>query len=524
MNVRLKGGTTAMNAAAEATTDFTPAIPLFRNGVNVTIEPSLSEAANVTGYILPAFNDEVSPSDSSYASSIMPFSTAKSGYEPEFSSWFLPVALYTGYGNPYCSFFSPIQFKELAALDSSINTFDPIVACRIFAFTERTKNNNSYWVDNFIAALPAKEPGGYPIQRFPALGYKKDKGKHLLNVYSKNSKDENGYRNKLLILSDTAMLQLCNDLKVDAPKWLREPTDPNYPDLLIGDPTNPKQAIMFKSYSKEEGAIKCNCLTFGAQDKAAGAYRCEKAPISEEVLRGRTDLLNLSLYYPPSAEEIARHVLRSYPEVAPLLVAACNRKFDIEGIVEEVVESGAKTKNHIKPENYEKEAPSHDSMPMPPDPMPIPMPMPAPSSPEPAPAPSPATVSYWVTVDGVVMKKTRSEVESLVDRNPELQIMELDHKGGWVRARDLGFGLTFSQKEQEQETALAPAPSPAVFADTGAATLPVSGTQENIVEILEQYKALKLEFEKEGPANQPITVIKKLSSLRKTLQDAGVSV
>lgn len=250
--------------------------------------------SHVRGLILPAFDPDLSINDLSRQMSVGSYRTTaidpKTSYN-ELSAWMITVKGYSYYGNNCSTFISPSMVGEI----------DPIIELRKEVYRRKNRGDNS--LEWLVKAGPAKTDKTY----LPGTT-----GLTLMNVWSANTnekaKDAQEVKNRILVLKQTAVDKLINDLNDSHPAAIAVPRDPNWKEFLFGDITDPSNAVEWGvTSSKTTNGGAAAVLTLGNKmaTPQGMVLNCVSKPIPQEALAGRYDLADLvNVLHIPTTEEV----------------------------------------------------------------------------------------------------------------------------------------------------------------------------------------------------------------------------
>lgn len=481
---RIAGGSQSDKAMAQGQ----GRIGFFQKGVN-NIKPSGKHP--LQGRILPARDPEMSPSDSAWAASVIPYRDMISGeldpdtQSPAFTGWYANVLGYRFFGRGSEDLLSPQTLKGLVG-DSPISTEDAADPIQdIFNFAAESGNED--WVA--MTKKPEKKNSRSPIPLASKLS--------LLNMYVKTSKA--GWENAVVVVSRSALENLKLKLCWPTPRSI-EPLDPKFPDYLYGDVTAPKTGLLTTITSIELENISVNGFVFATKDFTLdGAQRMAlKDAEQNKILAARYDLtssdtLKILTYQqivdflvddgtipyeliqqacgdcanvPPSkrqnttvsagtrtAGRPAREEVETEPEAEPVqqrpakggaATAPLRRNPVDEAEADQI--SGLGEEAPEAPEDEAPPAPEEDEAP------------PAPEEEAPAaPEPEPERI-FWVSIDKAVTKKPESEIVAAIEAGCAVRVMALDREGGWQAPSAFGIEVGVTAEPVAAQAPAKPAP------------------------------------------------------------------
>lgn len=315
MNGKLIGGSKGMiTEESPYYSDNVKRIQMFKvPGLYPTI---VRKGAPVTGVILPAFDNSLSPQDSAYATSYIPYCDTSvkdrtTGFYDK-TDWFVPLGsvnskryvssggVYKYYGTGASTFISPTIFK---------GGKDPIIDLRVFIFGQIKEGNKKYAPLVTKAPFNPKEPKKTEVCPLPSPSMM-----YMVNIYgtgsNKYAKDNDEMKNRVLLLGSMTFNALMkNVVNVFRPGNIPETycADKDFPDMLYGDITNPNRAIIFSSEMANEDGVPYPYLNFGkvSYSGAVPKLECKTMEVDKAVLAGRYNLLDTdNVVHIPSYDEI----------------------------------------------------------------------------------------------------------------------------------------------------------------------------------------------------------------------------
>lgn len=273
-----------------------------------------TNVGSLTGFILPAFDSNMSTVDSTYATSYEPYRLAgtldKETNEPKFSNWYYTFDVYDFFGDNYHSIISPI----------SAGMPDPIGDLRMYIYTQRKRYNDTtymylvdkkYWGD-INAINDFKQKVALPS----AAKYT------FMNVFSTSGEDgDTTMANRVLMLRPGAQKELISTL--NRPRTMRDgaAVDPVWADYKIGDVTNPNAAIQFgvKLIPTENNAsIMFPVLDFAKPN--------ELKSIPASALAGRYELDDDSVLNIPTYDEMVNILINETSVPYDLIKFVCQKR------------------------------------------------------------------------------------------------------------------------------------------------------------------------------------------------------
>ena len=272
-----------------------------------------------SGYILPGFDSSLHPEDSSRGSSIGHYRDInkidQDSMLPEFTDWVVFVDGYNYYGKGMSTFVSP----------ATIGKKDPIIELRKEVYRRKRQGDNSL---NYLVELPQNAtmqdkiilPGAATMA--------------LMNVWAtgtnEREKDFNQYKNRVLCLKVTAWSVLKDLLDEMRPATVTTPRDADWPHFLLGDVTNPLQAVRWNSTEYvDKNGFKSAVMTFGRYTMQPGSmertFNCHAEQLPMEALTGRYDLADIqNVLHIPSPEEVAELLVEEDQVPYDLIASVCD--------------------------------------------------------------------------------------------------------------------------------------------------------------------------------------------------------
>lgn len=292
-------------------------IPMFKIK---DLYPSVmhENSTNFSCVILPAFDANVNPMDSSYKESVMPY--RDKNYKTEsgayaFSGWFVSIQGYKFYGKGMSTFVSP----------KTVGEQDPIYDLTTYVRNAMRTGDNTY---GYLVERYAPKSGKFTALMNPSM-------MHLLNIWGSNtnvrSKDQ-AVKNRVLMLAPTAFAKLTSDLDAYG---TTDDADPNWPNYLYGDPTDPSRAIVCTPMSYSTTAtgtnrqISCQVLNFGRVTPQGQTLHlaAQRTTVTPDMLRGRYNLTDTeNVLHIPSYDEIVELLVEEELIPYDLIERVCSDK------------------------------------------------------------------------------------------------------------------------------------------------------------------------------------------------------
>lgn len=326
-------------------------IPMF--SVQGLYPGFFSEKNTPHGYqcvILPAFDSSLQPYDTVYQESYMPCRNKKLVTDEgayAFTGWFCTVYGHTYYGSAKSSFISPVTW----------DLPDPLA--EIYNYVAPKKKSDSRMAKLMDYTANDKKT---IISRPTRL--------RLINIWGPSTvsrSEDQGEKNRVLCLKPMAFDKLVEDLNRTG---TTDNKDPNWPNHIFGDPTDPERAILCspKLYpSPMQSQNGFFGLYLGTTSFTTDAMHLDAqfTKITKEMLRGRYRLNEI--LYAPEYEEIMDIILSDGLIPRDIVEAACSRV-------------PVERKTYVAPPPAVKEEPVFAPI------------SPAPVTPAPAPTPAPSSI------------------------------------------------------------------------------------------------------------------------------------
>jgi len=230
--------------------------------------------------ILPAFDLNMSPEDSAFATSVVPYRDIYSGRlneksgTPEFTSWFAVAKGYKFFGRIQTNFLSPLTLKALGSV-SVAETADPVQDCRQYC-----RNSG----DPALKAL-AEKPADQGKVAKAVVPRESDLA--LYNIYYP---EQNEWKSAIGVTSLTAHEDLEDKLSWQTPRTQAEVIDANFPDYLFGDITNPQTGLLASVSQFKVGQM--GVIGFNFSTKAYTTEGSRLMPVTEKELAARRMLMS----------------------------------------------------------------------------------------------------------------------------------------------------------------------------------------------------------------------------------------
>jgi hypothetical protein len=132
--------------------------------------------------------------------------------------------------------------------------------------------------------------------------------------------------NRILMLNSAAFDELIKDLDAYRPGNMSS-IDPNWPDFMFGDITNPERAIKFTSQAAKTN-ISFTKMCLGTYDRRTGLnYVVEDLTTRPEILAGRYDLTDTdNLIHIPTYDEVVNQLVIEGTVPYNLIAEVCGKK------------------------------------------------------------------------------------------------------------------------------------------------------------------------------------------------------
>jgi hypothetical protein len=132
--------------------------------------------------------------------------------------------------------------------------------------------------------------------------------------------------NRILMLNSAAFEELINDLDAYRPGNMSS-IDPDWPDFMFGDITNPERAIKFTSQAAKTN-ISFTKMCLGTYDRRTGlSYVTEDLTTRPEILAGRYDLTDTdNLIHIPTYDEVVNQLVTEGTVPYSLIAEVCGKK------------------------------------------------------------------------------------------------------------------------------------------------------------------------------------------------------
>lgn len=271
---------------------------------------SEKHTSNFSCVILPSFDFSYDENDSAFKESYVPCRD-KNNLDEEnrytFTGWFLTIKGYVYYGKGYSTFMSPVTWHQP----------DPIND--IYRLVIDMKNKGDHTYDPLL---------NFSTNKCTAIA--RPTNLYLINIWgtgaNEKAKDQAEEKNRVLLLKQMAFERLRNDLNLTG---CVDKMDPEWPNHLFGDPTNPKRAIICtnKSYPSPNNAqIRYQGLYLGQTRFMGGKLILDARfrDISVKMLQGRY-MINNILHF-PEYDEILDLIVSEGVIPYELITRACADK------------------------------------------------------------------------------------------------------------------------------------------------------------------------------------------------------
>ena len=403
------------------------AISFFQKGIRYLIP---SEKKRVSGRILPARDASMSPEDSAYATSVVPYRDRTSGLRDQdtqteaLAGWYSAIKGYKYFGRLMANLTSPLSLKALGGDISIAEIADPIQDCRALA------RNNPDWKH-----LTEKPTGPGVDQRAKAV-IPRESNFALLNMYAQEERGP--WETQLVVVAHQAVEDLKKKLALQTARNQAEVADPNWPDYLYGDVTDPQNGFLVNILPFKVGAITVNGFVFGTKENTIEG--CRKQPVTPEILADRRVLFSPKTLRIDTYQDIVNFLVADGTIPYEIIVAACSNMANVPPPPKQnVTYSGPQ-----QPQRPAQPAGRMEGMPVGSTGAPTPpRPPQASQPPRPPTPPKAAETTFWyVDGSGAACEGPRSVVQNIVDGGVDPDIMTADQSSGWVKASSLGFKPT----------------------------------------------------------------------------------
>lgn len=319
MAYTLQAGSAGYEQMKANTNSFEQArrIPMFKVK---DLYPSVmhENSTNFSCVILPAFDSSMNPLDAAFKDSVMPY--RDKNYKTEtgayaFSGWFVSVQGYKFYGKGMSTFISP----------RTVGAPDPIYELTTYVRNAMRSGDKTY---AYLVERYAPKSGKFTALMNPGM-------MHLVNIWGNNTnvraKDQST-KNRVLLLATTAFTKLVSDLDSYG---TTDDADPNWPNYLYGDPTDPDRAIICtpSSYSTVASGsnrqISCQVLNLGTVTPQGQILHLatQRTKVTPEMLRGRYNLTDTeNVLHIPSYDEIVELLVEEELVPYELVEKVCSGK------------------------------------------------------------------------------------------------------------------------------------------------------------------------------------------------------
>lgn len=262
------------------------------------VTPSANK--EVRGRILPCFDFEVPLNSPRFKTAWVPYRdpSAVDPDNPEnhapWNQWYFPFEVYSYMGPNKRTFLSPKVRARLGLTDLAEEAHDPIARmCYLMQKDEKWKHLGHLCASTYNAPPGTPTP---PLSRSRNLVF--------LNFYGSYGDRED--HNFVLQLPEGGMDFIkgqLNKFKRSSAKTI----DPDWPDYMFGDVTNPKTGLRAWSTQRPYFDKTVNTITFSKNDDSAAD--AEVLPVSDEVLAGRLNFFDETVMHIPTPQEVLDYVL-----------------------------------------------------------------------------------------------------------------------------------------------------------------------------------------------------------------------
>lgn len=399
----------------------------------------------VTGVFLPGFDwgRFPNPNAPEFKTSYTPYRDATSVDETGHPKVLVPCAfikVHTQVGPKRDDYVSPASREFLYRSENDFgSTEDPLQDIVAAASQE-----SSPWHH-------LTKEGSVPNSKYPLLQWASTKC--VFNVKAVNSKDMGGMpKQGLAFFSKTLLVEFQRLMNI--PRMAGQvpvPRDPEWPDYLYGDVTNPNRPVEFRTLQRSNPTNETQKYTgvaFGSNE--VNLMGVVSSPvITQEELNNRINIFDPTIYNILSYQELLDKLVADNWIPAELVKLACGAKGNIGGPQHTGQPEMAYQQPAAAPyvpqaqvPNYGPSvghhAPAAAAAPYTPQAAAAPYTPPAPAADS-----LPMVHNYWVVGDdGVVVLKERAELQALIlARRVDVMLMSEDQTSGWKPATQFGFAL-----------------------------------------------------------------------------------
>lgn len=409
----------------KATASF---VPMFRQPTNRFL-PSAKNT--VTGVILPMFSfdeDRYKMGTDAWRLSHLPYRSADKKDEKGHNEVLVPCAfvyVHSRMGPREDDFVSALSRKDFLMRRDGDSIEDPVIDIRAIA-----NQDGGQW--KYLTAQGSGKEGGAAV-RWPST-------KCVFNFVGTSVKDA-GQPPKVgpLIMSKTAhpeFVRLMNITRM--PGQVPHPRDPEWPDYLYGDVTNPNRPLEVKTIQRiSDTNDKQKYTGWMFSHNEVSLMGAINAPvITQEVLRARLDIFDSAIYNILEYQELLDRIVSENWFPIELVRQACGGKGNIGGVQHTGQAQPPRTEQQFRANEQHVNAA-----------YPAQQPAPAYQAPQPAPyQPTaqdeiPMDHKYWVSGPQGVIEASREQVQSMVNigGTANFPVMAGNQQGGWRTAADFGF-------------------------------------------------------------------------------------
>lgn len=301
-------------------------INLFRGDQDIDV---IQPKKDHSGIILPAFSMELNEKDEAFPTSVAPFGyivdkqrTNKNGVTQrikvlEFNDWFMTYQGYLFMNGTGTHCLSCVEY-----IDADGNRpwqYDPFDLMRMHVYKKRKEGDES-----LMYLVQSKDrKSGVALEHSSPLVF--------MNVLAGPTYDkakDRSVKTRIMVLKQSAAEYMFAELRRPASREVSTVLDPNWPNLKLGDPTNPKRPIQFIgdkfASNGKASSFEFNGIKFSDEDDLTGSDVVHGNPITAEQLRSRYMLGDTdNLFYIPSFEEMVDVIVKYYTKVPYSLIAEC---------------------------------------------------------------------------------------------------------------------------------------------------------------------------------------------------------
>lgn len=427
-------------------------IPMLR--IDDEFPVFLSTANEISGYILPGFQEDLSLDDASRPTSVCPYRSLNTyddeTGEPAFTSWFAGIDMYPFFGVRKNTFISP----------AIVGMADPIIDLRKYCYGKIKRENRSD-LKKYVER-PKDFKNIWPLPQTTKMT--------VMNAVCTptNPKEEDqSKRVRLLCLKPGATRFLQEELDRERPASHAEIYDAQWEDYLFGDITNPASCLeIVQVTNTTEGGTDFPCITFGKTIRVGNKKTTSVTKVPEELVRQylpqRMDFLDTEkVLYIPSYDEIVKLLWQEEQIPHEILTEVCRDKCANWEYVTEESAAQAADNPAYSPATPQTPAPAPkvDDIQMD-------------NAPAFTPPPAPPAVQYWVTDNRQSVLWDEAMLRLRVSHGWNGPVMKVGDTT-WKTLADYGMAPAAPSPAPAPATPPAPAPQammPSSPSDSGSRT------------------------------------------------------